>query len=88
MKYKVLISFSYGFEDVWQLDDKPHSFSKISPRFDSIEEAETEIKSHIKSYNCADRSVEEGLYEIVERSDYKIVGADTSVEVYDYIEGC
>ena len=81
MKYKVLTSFSYGFDDVWQLDDKPH-------RFNSIEEAETEIKSHIKSYNYADRGVDEGLYEIVERVDYKIVEADTSVEVYDYIVGC
>ena len=81
MKYKVLTSFSYGFDDVWQLDGKPH-------RFNSIKEAETEIENHIKSYNCADRNIEGEDDEIVERADYKIVEADTNIEVYDYIIGC
>ena len=74
MKYKVLTSFSYGFDDVWQLDDKPH-------RFNSIKEAETEIEDHIKTYK-------EEMNETVERIDYKIVEADTNEEVYDYIVGC
>ena len=74
MKYKVLTSFSYGFDDVWQLDDRPH-------RFNSIQEAETEIEDHIKTYK-------EEMNETVERIDYKIVEADTNEEVYDYIVGC
>ena len=74
MKYKVLTSFSYGFDDVWQLDDKPH-------RFNSIEEAEAEIEDHIKTYK-------EEMNETVERVDYKIVEADTNENVYDYIVGC
>ena len=67
MKYKVLTSFSYGFDDVWQLDDKPH-------RFNSIKEAETEIEDHIKTYK-------EEMNETVERIDYKIVEANTNEEV-------
>ena len=74
MKYKVLTSFSYGFDDVWQLDDKPH-------RFNSIKEAEAEIEDHIKTYK-------EEMNETVERVDYKIVEADTNENVYDYIVGC
>ena len=74
MKYKVLTSFSYGFDDVWQLDDKPH-------RFNSIKEAETEIEDHIKTYK-------EEMNETVERVDYKIVEANTNEEVYDYIVVC
>ena len=74
MKYKVLTSFSYGFDDGWQLDDRPH-------RFNSIQEAETEIEDHIKTYK-------EEMNETVERVDYKIVEADTDEEGYDYIVGC
>ena len=74
MKYKVLTSFSYGFDDVWYSDDKPW-------RFSSIEEAEAEIIDHIET-------TKERMEYTMERADFKIVEADTNEEVYDYIVGC
>ena len=74
MKYKVLTAFSYGFDDVWQLDEKPH-------RFNSIKDAEKEISDHMAT-------TKEQMKYTMDRIDFKIVEADTDPAVFDYIVGC
>lgn len=73
-KYKVLTYMSYGWDDVW------------SETFDSIKEAHNEIEDLIEGTEEAKQLGH--MTEAYDREDYKIVEADTPVNVYDYIVGC